>query len=802
MEITRNDKIILKCNDVQKAIQYAEGAGDVLGGRTIVTDCVSFKTPAAMAELLTSQEKHKVLIFYNIGQLDTNILDYLHGAILNNRIDIPIGDGKIIEIDINPFVCILLVKEDESLPVILNDINFKIFDYDKFGEYIKDKRDPINIYFIYFDNKSNGQKVPEDSFLFLCFSQKDQLNIYPLCKELDNMNLPYMINPISEFNGWYGIKENLSNIESAKLFMWVDSDNSRKDEYIADMVDYARKIKDNSEIIGFIIDTSEESIKNFCIKIEKQLGLDASGLLKKALDYQRLGDIEGGVNYLQKASDRGSLGAKALLGICYVTGNGVAKNPILAVKMLKEAANQGQSYAQLWLGYCYSNGDGVEQDDVLAASFFQKAADQGESKAQYEIGQCYLNGIGVRKDVEIAFKWFKKSSDQGNIDGQTELGLCYYYGRGVSIDYNKAVELFEKAAEDGHPKAQNCLGLCYQNGRGVKEDPKTAFQWYQKSAQQGYSNGQLNLGNCYYNGTGVLQNKYEATLWFEKAANQGNDQAACNLGWCYEHGEGVAEDFTAAGHQYLFAASRGFAMGQYDLGRMFAKGKDYKHAYEWYKKAADQGYGDAQCAIALMYKNGDGVRYSYAEAFKWLLKALESNNQWAKDILSSFSNTDLHNAACEYEKRKEFKSAYQLYLVAANRGFASSQCNIGWLYENGNGIPQDKEKAAKWYGKSAEQGNKFAQCNLAFFYEKGIGVHRDYSIAIKWYKKAANQGYGRAQYNLAQLYEKGLGTPVDINEAINWYEKAANQNYKDAREKADALIKENSLTNKIFKLFK
>lgn len=590
MEITKNEKIILRCNDVQKAIQYAEGAGDVLGGRTIVTDCVSFKCPGDLMELLTSLfGKNEVLLLYNIGNLDNNILEYLHGAILNNRVDIPIGDGKIIEMDINPFVPILLLKEEEALPVILNDINFKIFNNDNFGEYIKDK---INIYFNY---KRNGQKVPEDPFLFLCFSQKDQLNIYPLCKELDNMNLPYMINPISEFNGWDGIQENLSNIESAKLFMWVDSDNLRKDEYIADLIDYFRKIKDNSDIIEYDIDTPKESIKDFCKKIEKKLGLDSEGLLSEVESLLSKDCFDEAVELIDKARERGYI----------------------------------------------SDGN--------------------------------------------LFKYAKICEDKGA--------------------YIHAKDLYEIAASNGYAPAQCNLGLCYDTGKGV------------------------------------LQNENEAAKWYRKAAEQGNGTAQYNLGLCY--------------------------------------------------------------------KNGDGVKQSYSEAIKWFLKSSASGYKDAKDNLQKMSNDILFKEALNLYEGKAYDKALLLYEIAANKGDASSMCNIGYLYANGYGVNKNVIEATKWYRKAAEQGNRRAQINLAYNYENGVGVNQDVSEAFKWYKEASRGGgwigdqtVACARYNVARCYEFGIGSPKNISEAISWYKKAAEYNYKDAKEKADALIKENYLTNKIYELFK
>ncbi|MDA0238165.1 MAG: hypothetical protein O3B03_06590, partial [Proteobacteria bacterium] len=43
--------------------------------------------------------------------------------------------------------------------------------------------------------------------------------------------------------------------------------------------------------------------------------------------------------------------------------------------------------------------------------------------------------------------------------------------------------------------------------------------------------------------------------------------------------------------------------------------------------------------------------------------------------------------------------------------------------------PQDDAKAVKWYRRAAEQGNAKAQYNLGLMYDNGQGVPQDYQEA-------------------------------------------------------------------------
>jgi TPR repeat protein len=77
------------------------------------------------------------------------------------------------------------------------------------------------------------------------------------------------------------------------------------------------------------------------------------------------------------------------------------------------------------------------------------------------------------------------------------------------------------------------------------------------------------------------------------------------------NGEGVSQDLEEAARWYRKAAEQGFADAQYCLGRMYRDGKgvseDLKKEALWIRKAEEQGCVDAQDALAGMYGTGTGV---------------------------------------------------------------------------------------------------------------------------------------------------------------------------------------------------
>ncbi len=136
---------------------------------------------------------------------------------------------------------------------------------------------------------------------------------------------------------------------------------------------------------------------------------------------------------------------------------------------------------------------------------------------------------------------------------------------------------------------------------------------------------------------------------------------------------------------------------------------------------------------------------------------------------------------------QDYEQAALWYRKAAEQGYAYAQCNLAYLYETGQGVPQDYELAMLWYRRAAEQGDTYAQTGLGYLYYYGYGVPKDNEQALQWYRKAAELGDMYAQYNLASMYENGEGVQRNIDQAILWYQKAANQGDEDAQASLDRL---------------
>ena len=127
----------------------------------------------------------------------------------------------------------------------------------------------------------------------------------------------------------------------------------------------------------------------------------------------------------------------------------------------------------------------------------------------------------------------------------------------------------------------------------------------------------------------------------------------------------------------------------------------------------------------------------------------------------------------------EYAAAIGVWRPMADRGVEGAQYNIGYMYQEGLGLPQDFATAASWYKQAADQGHGGAQFNLGILYDLGRGVPQDHSQSAAWYRKAALQGESGAQNRLGIAYIRGEGVDTDLVAAHVWLSLAKVRLYQE-----------------------
>jgi TPR repeat protein len=139
---------------------------------------------------------------------------------------------------------------------------------------------------------------------------------------------------------------------------------------------------------------------------------------------------------------------------------------------------------------------------------------------------------------------------------------------------------------------------------------------------------------------------------------------------------------------------------------------------------------------------------------------------------------------------KDYATALKEWMPLVEQGDAAAQNSLGFMYDNGKGVPQDFAEAVKWYRLAAEQGFAKAQYNLGEMYDNGEGVPQDDVEAVKWYRLAAQQGDAEAQNTLGLMYGNGYGVVQDFALAYMWLNvAAANENDNGSKNRDIVAVK-------------
>ena len=164
----------------------------------------------------------------------------------------------------------------------------------------------------------------------------------------------------------------------------------------------------------------------------------------------------------------------------------VAAIPLGVAAALREAANAGDPGAETELGIRYLEGRTLPRDPKMAARWFEQAAVQGLPIAQYRLAALYEKGTGVTRDVPLARAWYLKAANAGNARAMHNLAVMDAEDGGTGKpDYAEAAHWFRRAGELGVRDSQFNLGVLYGRGLGVPQDLEQSWLWFSLASRQG-----------------------------------------------------------------------------------------------------------------------------------------------------------------------------------------------------------------------------------------------------------------------------------------------------------------------------
>lgn len=134
--------------------------------------------------------------------------------------------------------------------------------------------------------------------------------------------------------------------------------------------------------------------------------------------------------------------------------------------------------------------------------------------------------------------------------------------------------------------------------------------------------------------------------------------------------------------------------------------------------------------------------------------------------------------------QKDVQESVNLYTEAAELGSISALDNLGFMYDNGEGVERDEAKAAEFFKKAAMQGHVQARHNLGCY----EGRKKNHDRAVRHFLISAKMGQKESVEGLKLMFRCGHATKAQYAEALRGYQDAVEETKSHDRDEAKAYL--------------
>ena len=315
-------------------------------------------------------------------------------------------------------------------------------------------------------------------------------------------------------------------------------------------------------------------------------------------------------------------------------------------------------------------------------------------------GLRLLGNFLHEKNSSEAVKWWKQASEKGDAGSEANLGTLYLHGGSVEQDVQRGYNYMSSASEKGDPTALYNMGEILAGGLemiAIDKDIRGAQRYMYRAAEKQHPGAIVWLALRMKDKRGRM--KKSAREWLMRAARMQHADSMAILGFMYKRGEGVKQDFDIA--------------------------------YEWYEKGARQGSVTAQYELGLMYLTDEGVDQDDVLGRKWMGEAAYGGHAKAQHNYANLLLLELDNdPRTKKEMEEDREIALRFYAAAATDGIPESMYLLGMFHYRGDeGVQQDYETAARYWGQGSLRGHKNSQQSLHTLVTKTNNAEAQFQLA-------------------------------------------------------------------------
>jgi len=194
-----------------------------------------------------------------------------------------------------------------------------------------------------------------------------------------------------------------------------------------------------------------------------------------------------GLDWLEKAASQEHVGALALLGLLYGSGDQITRDPRRAIAYLQHAAALGHGPSYLQLAHLLHAEHAPIQEvlDTLIG-----ASQAGSAEAEFTLARMYFSADGVEGDVPKAVKWLESAASHGHPQALFDLAVRHCRGDGVTQDILLGAKLYRDAGQAGHITGKFNYAMMILGPRDIEGDHDLARLLLREAARAGLNEAQ------------------------------------------------------------------------------------------------------------------------------------------------------------------------------------------------------------------------------------------------------------------------------------------------------------------------
>jgi len=447
---------------------------------------------------------------------------------------------------------------------------------------------------------------------------------------------------------------------------------------------------------------------------------------------------------------------------------------LLAGYLLVTEANKGDPFAQHELGLRYLLGQGFPPDTVKAIYWIRKAVDQNLPSAKHNYGILLYNGIGVPWNPFEAYLNFKSAANAGLPEAQFAYALMLMDNLVVNRNYTEAYKLFQSSAKAGFQPAKDALEQFKKSGFIPPTDTTQSVVTPVKVEDVSLISSDWNLEFIDFENENKKEDNYELNILTTKnsrelkkyfgigdenenvnlpdtsgksillfAAENGSPEAILIMGLAYEKGILFEKDLVKAASNYLHA----YRLGSNKAGEIFYKMITDENFINVLKDRASKNNADAMYVIAGATALGFVNIITNQQALELLKNAV------AKNHVPSIIELGLCYSSGSIVK-KDVQKAIEYWKLAKNLGSKEAVIRIAFAQIADSTSRNNITDQIEILKNAANEGSVLAEAYLGYCYEKGIGVKEEKGTAVKYYRRAAQRGNQTAFNALKRMYDE------------------------------------------------